>query len=235
MRATGERLSPVAVARLAGVCYLLTVVLGGIGETLQSQVVVAGDAVATAARIAAEGGPVRAAFALFMLEMTCQVATTALFYELFRPVNRAVSLIAAFVSVVGITIKAMSRLFMIAPLTILGGAEYFTAFDPGQLNALAMFSLRLNTQGAGIALVFFGFTALLLGYLVLRSTFLPGFLGVLSVLGGIGWLSFLHPPFADGVFPFVAAVGILGALAMIGWLLMKGVDEARWREQAARA
>lgn len=233
MRAIGERLSPIAVARLAGASYFLTVLLGGIGETLHSQVVVAGDAAATAARIMAEGSPVRAAFALYMLEMTCQVATTALFYELFRPVNRAVSLLAAFVSLVGITIKAGSRLFMIAPLSILGGAEAFSSFDAGQLNALVMLLLRLNTQGAGIALVFFGFTALLLGYLVLRSTFLPRFLGVLSVLGGIGWLSFLYQPLADRVFPFVAGIGIIGALAKIGWLLVKGVDEVRWREQAA--
>ena len=70
---------------------------------------------------------------------------------------------------------------------------------------------------------------------MIRATATIDVNSVLSVLGGIGWLSFLYPPLADQVFPFVAAVGILGALAMIGWLLMKGVDEARWREQAARA
>jgi hypothetical protein len=90
----------------------------------------------------------------------------------------------------------------------------------------------VNDQGAAIGLVFFGFYALLKGYLTFRSTFLPRALGVLSVLGGIGWLSFLYAPLASRVFPVVLAVGLVGSVVNVFWLLVYGVDEQRWREQA---
>ena len=120
-------------------------------------------------------------------------------------------------------------------MLVVRGTHYLSVFSGQQLNAVALLFLRVNDIGAGIALVFFGFYALLKGYLVIRSTFLPRALGWLTVLGGIGWLAFLSPPFGDRVFPFIAVLGIVGALANIGWLLVFGVKEQRWREQASVA
>jgi hypothetical protein len=75
--------------------------------------------------------------------------------------------------------------------------------------------------------VFFGFYALLTGSLVIRSTFLPRILGVLGILGGVGWLSFLYPPLGYRLFLYLAAIGLPGALIMILWLLVFGVNEQR--------
>jgi hypothetical protein len=67
---------------------------------------------------------------------------------------------------------------------------------------------------------------------MIRSTFLPRILGVLSVLGGFGWLSFLYLPLGYRLFPYIAAFGLLGAASLMLWLLAFGVNEQRWREQA---
>src|SRR5256886_14072234 len=101
--------------------------------------------------------------------MACQVAITALFYDLLKPAGRSFSLVAGFLGLAGCVIKTVSRLFYIAPLFILGGAHYLSAFNSEQLQALALLFLKVNDHGAGIGLVFFGFYALLTGYLIVKS------------------------------------------------------------------
>ncbi len=228
-----EKTSPRFNAQITGVVYLLTVLTGIFAEGFVSgRLVVDGDAAATAANILAHESLFQLGFAVYLVEMACQVAFTALFYELLEPAGRTISLIAAFLGLAGCVIKTFSRAFFIVPLFVLGGAHYLSVFSTGQLQALALLLLKVNDRGAAVALVFFGFYALLTGYLIIRSTFLPRILGVLSVLGGLGWLSFLYLPLGYRLFPYIAALGLLGAGALILWLLVFGVDEQRWKEQA---
>jgi hypothetical protein len=81
--------------------------------------------------------------------------------------------------------------------------------------------------------VFFGVYCLLIGCLILRSAFLPRFLGVLMVLAGLGWLIFLYPPLAERLFAYIAIVGITAEALLMLWLLVVGVNSEQWREQAA--
>jgi hypothetical protein len=73
------------------------------------------------------------------------------------------------------------------------------------------------------------------GYLVLRSTFLPRVFGVLGMIAGVGLLMWLSQPLAHRYANTILALGALGALALALWLLIVGVDETRWREQAGRS
>ncbi|MHB0963003.1 MAG: DUF4386 domain-containing protein [Gemmatimonadaceae bacterium] len=226
-------MSPRTAARIAGALYLATMILGVIAQTaISGRLVVIGDAAATAANITASPGLLRVGLAIYLVEMACQVAMTVVFYNLFRPVSRTVSLLAAAFGLVGITVKIVSRLFFISPLLVLGGASYLTVFAPDQLQALSLLFLRVNYTAETIAMVFFGLYALVMGYLIVRSTFLPRVLGVLSALGGIGWVTYLYEPLAVSILPFILGASLIGALAKIGWLLVYGVDEARWREQS---
>src|SRR2546429_2310987 len=228
--------SPRFKARITGAFYLLTILTGIFAEGFVSgRLVVDGDAAATAANILAHRGLFQLGFAVYLIEMACQIAMTALFYDLLKPTGRSVSLLAAFLGFAGCVIKTLSRLFFIAPLFIVGGAHYLSVFSAEQLQALALLFLRVNDHGAAIALVFFGFYALLTGYLIVRSTFLPRILGVLSILGGLGWLTFLYQPLGYHLFPYIAALGLLGAASLILWLLVFGVNEQRWKEQASAA
>jgi hypothetical protein len=224
------------MARIAGALYLLTILTGIFSAGfVTGRLVVNDDAAATAANILAHRGLLQLGFAVYLIEMACQVAITALFYDLLKPAGRSVSLVAAFLGLTGCVIKTFSRVFFIAPLFILGGAHYLSVFSAEQLQALALLFLKVNDRGAGIALVFFGFYALLTGYLIIKSTFLPRILGVLSVLGGLGWLTFLYPPLGGRLFPFIAIFAILGAASLIFWLLVFGVNEQRWKAQAEAA
>ncbi|MGZ3491205.1 MAG: DUF4386 domain-containing protein [Gemmatimonadaceae bacterium] len=231
-----SEMSPRTKARLAGAFYLVTILAGIFAQGfISARLIVPGDAAATASNILSHDGLFRLGFAIYMIEMVCQIVMTVLIYDLLKPVNRSVSLLAAVVGLIGCGIKTFSRLFYFAPLLVLGGTHYLSVFSGEQLNAVALLFLRVNDIGAGIALVFFGIYAILKGYLVIRSTFLPRVLGWLAVLGGIGWLAFLSPPFGERMFSIIAIVGIIGSLANIAWLLVVGVNEQRWREQAGLA
>lgn len=235
-RTEAGKTSPRLMARIAGALYLITILTGIFSAGYVSgKLVVNGDAAATAANILAHRGLFQLAFAVYLVEMACQIAITALFYELLKPAGRSVSLVAAFLGLAGSIIKTFSRVFFIAPLFILGGAHYLSVFSAEQLQALALLFLKVNDRGAGIALVFFGFYAILTGYLIIKSSFLPRVLGVISVVGGLGWLTFLYPPLGGRLFPFVSMFAVLGAAALIVWFVVFGVNEQRWREQAGAA
>src|SRR5438445_926857 len=228
--------SPRTKARITGLFYLLTILTGLFAQGFVSgKLVVGGDAAATATNILTHRGLFQLGFAVYLIEMACQIAMTALFYDLLKPAGRSVSLLAAFLGLAGCVIKTFSRVFYIAPLFVLGGAHYLSVFNPEQLPALALLFLKVNDQGAAMALAFFGFYALLTGCLIFRSTFLPRILGVVSIIAGLGWLIFLYPPLGYRLFPYIAAFGLLGALALIAWLLIFGVNDQLWKEQASAA
>ena len=110
-----------------------------------------------------------------------------------------------------------------------------SGFTSEQVQSIALILLRVNNTGAATAMAFFGFSVTLNGYLILRSTFLPRWLGVLSMICGIGWLTFLYPPLGQRVFTFAAPVGLLSVVIMILWLLIRGVDEDKWQSKTAAA
>lgn len=89
-------------------------------------------------------------------------------------------------------------------------------------------------------MAFFGVYCLLLGVLVLRSRFIPGLVGVLLLLAGTSHLigvvlTFLFPAWLPVIAPWTNPPGIAGEGGLTLWLLIMGVNEPRWREQAAAA
>jgi hypothetical protein len=224
--------SPRLMGRITGAIYLLAMVTGVFAQGFVSgRLVVDGDAVATAANILTHRNLFEWGFTAYLIEMTGQIAMTALFYRLLKPAGETVSLVAAYLGLAGCVIKTVSRLFYIAPMFVLGGAGYLKVFGREQLQALALLFLKVNDRGAGIALAFFGFYAILTGYLIIKSTYLPRILGIVSVIAGAGWLTFLYPPLGYRLFFYIAPFGLLGALGLIVWLLVFSVNEQRWKEK----
>jgi hypothetical protein len=217
--------APRREARITGVVYLLYFLTAISGEFFLKGIVIEGDAAATATNILAHQTLFRLGLATGLIAIACYIAVTALFYGLFKPVNRSLSLLAAFFSLVGCAILAFASLFQLAPLVVLGGGQYLSVFKVEQLRALALLFLELNTLAGNICVVFFGVYCLLIGYLIFRSAFLPRFLGVLMALAGLGWLTFLSPPFADRLSPYNLVLGFLAELLLMLWLLVMGVKE----------
>ena len=227
------KMSPKRLARTAGVFYLITIVAAIVAQGVIAQRIVSStDAAVTARNIVAHADMFRFGYTMYMIEMVAQTIMTMLFYELLKPVSKTWSLVGAVIGVVGCGIKALSRVFFVAPAIVVEGSPYLNTFSTDQLHSLAQLFYEINEMGAAIAVVFFGFSTVITGWLIVRSTYLPAFLGWIAVVGGIGWLSFLWPPLGYRLNMYIAAIGLLGSVATIVWLIVFGVKEDRWAEQA---
>jgi Domain of unknown function (DUF4386) len=229
--------SPRFKARIAGVFYLLTIVARMLVEIfVRNRLVVSDDAAATAINILAHEPLWEWGFVGDVIAFASYIALTALLYELFKPVNRSLSLVAAFFGLVASVVQAMSSLFHLAPLVLVGGAPYLSVFKVEQLQALALVFLRLRAAAYhNIGLVFFGLYLLLVGILILRSKFLPRILGVLMVLAGLSYLAFLSPPLVQSLQPYILVFPGVGQIALCLWLLAMGLNVRRWKEQESAA
>jgi hypothetical protein len=234
--------SPRTLARLAGLFFLLTILGGIVAQAFISQRLINfNDAAATANNILSNKGLFQLGFAVYLIEMACQVTTATLLYQLLKPVHRTVALLAMLLELTGIGIKTVARVFYIAPLFVLGASasggstavsSVLSGFTTEQLQSIALVLLKVNDSGAGVALAFFGFSTPLFGYLIFRSKFLPRWLGALVMVAGLGWLTFLYPPLGYRAFMIIAPLALLSALIKIFWLLVFGVNEEKWKEEA---
>jgi hypothetical protein len=214
--------SPRLRARIVGVVYLLFFLTAILGALLTP---------GTATDIMAHQALFRWGFAVSLISLAFYVALTVLFYILFRPVNRTLALLAAFFSLVGCVMQAVGSVFQLAPLVLLSGNQ-LSAFNVQQLQATAQTFLNLNVQAGYVGIVFFGLFDIAIGLLIWRSTFLPRILGVPMVVAGLTWLAFLSPPLANYLVTPIQVIGFLAEAALMLWLLVRGVNLQRWKEQA---
>ena len=226
--------NPRLIGRILALLSLVLIIGGVFAQGFVSnRLIDFSNAATTANNILAHKGLFQLGFTVFLIEMACNVATTALWYVLLRPVNRSMALVAAFIDLAGAVFKTFARVFFIAPLWVLlrTGSPALSGFTSEQVQSIALILLRVNNTGAATAMAFFGFSVTLNGYLIFRSTFLPRWLGVLGLISGLCWLTFIYPPFGRGIFVYTAIFGLLSSLAMIVRLLI-GVNEERWIKQA---
>jgi hypothetical protein len=232
--------SPRFLARMAGLFWGGTFVVGMLGLVFGSGYLVPGDPAATAAKIVAGESLFRAAAAANLISTACYVGAVLFIYELLKPVQRSFSLLAGFFGLVGCALGAMSGIFQLAPLVLLKAGDAIATIPGEQLHAWLYLFRRLNDQASTIGFLFFGLHCLPVGLLILRSTFLPRFLGLLMVFAGIGWITFclasvLSPPVASFLFPYILLPGMIGEGTLTVWLLARAVDAPRWQEQASGA
>ena len=231
--------SPVRRARIAGGLWLLCIVAGVGSFIAGGPLIVANDAAATAANILANESLFRLGFAANLISGLSYMGVTVFMYYVLKPVSRSLSLLAAFFGLAGVAIGGVAWVSNLAPLSLLHGDQYLGAFTSSQLQAMALVALKLQTHVFFIGMVFFGIQCISIGYLVAQSTFLPRVLGVLLAIGGTCYViasfaNFLLPLRASLV-PFVMPVALIGEGSLTVWLLVKGVNEQRWYEQASAA
>ena len=207
------------------VIYFLT---GILGTVLTRGIIVSTDAASTANNILAHASLYRAGFAVDLVANLIYIALTALLFGFFRPVSPTLALLAAFFSLVGCTVQIVGELLRLAPSVVLANPPLANAFGAQQLQAAALLSVTLHRNVFYIAFVLFACFELVTGFLILQSAFLPRWLGWWWIAGGIGGLTFLWSPLATSIWPLLLVAGA-GEFVLPVWLLVKGVDNSKWR------
>jgi len=232
--------SPLVYARVAGVLILIILVVGPFSLIyVPSTLIVPGDATATADNIRASEWLFRLGIVSQSVVFLTEIVLTVLLYVLLRPVSRTLSLVAAFARLAMAVIQGINLLPYFVALLLLSGAGYLTAFEPDQLDALALLFLDAHQYGDYIWQVFFGLHLFVLGYLIFKSGYFPRILGVLVIVGSLGYLTdsfgnFLYPNY-DEIFGWVVGVtAVIGELPFFLWLLIKGVNVQRYNERAQK-
>ena len=214
------------IARITGALLLIMAVAAGLAELgVHRARVVPGDAAATWGRIATSGLRFRLGFVGYLVAFLCDVPVAVLLYLLVRRASAPLALAAAAFRLVYAAVAAFSLVGYLGPTLVASGARQPSAFDPAQLQALALLSLEAFEQGFGVALALFGVHLLLLAVLLLASSDFPRVLGVLVAVAGLAYLvdSFsrvLAPGFHAAAAPFLAACAML-ELVLAVWLLAR--------------
>jgi hypothetical protein len=235
--ARSEGTSPVARARLAGGLYAIYVAGCMFAQPIvHGMLVVPGNAAATAERIATRGALFQFAMATELFAVICFVAAALLLYGLLRPVNRGLALLALLAAVAESAIQCVSLLIQFVPSILLGAGNAVLPAD--QLQALAYGSFGIGGYGFNIYLVLFGVWFVATGQLVLRSGFLPRFLGVLLWVAGLcclidGFVCLFVPSMVGTTIIYLLAPFGLARFVLAGWLIAVGVNAREWRKMAS--
>jgi hypothetical protein len=221
-------------ARIAGLLYLSIAILAPLGDMLVRQsLIVPGDAATTAHNIAASEGLFRLSFVSDLVVQTIHVFLVVALLKLLKLVNKTHALLMVFLGLVGVPIAMLSGLNLIAALLLSSGAGHLAVLAPDQLQALVPLFLDLHEQGVFIAQIFWGLWLFPLGYLVFKSGYIPRILGILLVIGGLGYLIdclivFLIP----GLDVTISLFTFWGEVLLPLWLLIKGVNVEQWEKHA---
>jgi hypothetical protein len=235
------QVSPAVKARIAAVLCLIDGVAAPFAEFfVRSKLIVYSNAALTANNILAHQTLYRLGAAAWLVALASDAAAAVIFYDLLKPVSKCLSLLVASFRLVFVAIMGANSLNFFAPLTLLQGSSYLLAFKIDQLQALTLASHNLFNTGYDISMVFWGFQIILMGCLILRSTFLPRILGALLTVGGLCYLinsfaDFLKPSLGNALGLYIVAPGALAELLLTLWLLVMGVNVQRWKEQASAA
>jgi len=193
--------------------------------------IVPGDAAETANNIMANELQFRIGICSFIIVIILDVLVAWALYVFLKPVNKSLSLLAAWFRLLYTAVFGFALLYLVTVLRLLSDADYLTVFGTDQLHAQVMLSLNAFSDGWAIGYVcFFSLHLFVLGYLVYKSGYIPRILGVLLIIGGFGYLIdtfalLLLPNYEayEAIFTLLIIPTALGEVLLALWLLIKGV------------
>jgi hypothetical protein len=234
--ATGARMNPNKVARIAGLLYIPPWILSLVAIFLRQDLIVTGDAATTADNIWTSKTVFGLSVTMDLIVQVVFIFLVLYLYQLLKPVSRNQAVLMVILFLVSVPIAMLNALNHFAALLVSSGPDYLTVLPADQLQALVPFFLELNEVGMNIASIFWGLWLFPLGYLVFKSGFLPKILGIYLMISCFGYLIdfvtfFFIPDFGVSINMITGWAELVLCL----WLLIKGVNVEAWEKRALAA
>jgi hypothetical protein len=234
---TSTEPSPLFGARMAGALWLIVILASIVAIIAEASLDLHGDPGTLAANVLASASKIRLIFVALFFGKICYIGVTVLLYELLKPVNKSVALFGAFCGLAGLLTGAGGSINLLTALSLLEEARRATEPVASQLRGVV--KILLGAEGFNGEDVFFGCQMLSVGYLIVRSYFVPRAIGVLVVLGGLSFLitsftTLMAPALGARVAPLILPIVALGEGSLALWLLVRGVNVEQWRSATAR-
>ena len=229
-------------ARITGWLYLIVFVSGMIAEFVaRAPNIVPGNAEATAANIVNSGTTFRIGIAGDLVMIIADVGLGFLFYQLLKPVSRALAALAAMFRLAQASTLGINLLNLFLVLEVSGDAAYLQVFSSAQLDALTLLFAAAHGMGYTLGLVFFGVSLLLVGILSIRAPYLPTVLGVLLTVAAVGYLldtfaqtlMIRYNEYASFFDSAVLIPAFIGELAITVYLLVFGIRKTETEDTGA--
>ena len=218
-------------ARVIGVLYVVTIVTGGWGESHVPNTLLINNTVAgTAHQVASSIGLFRASFAAYLIEASCDITLNVLLYALLRPVSRNLALLALCFGLMATAVYAAGEIFYFAAALPAVDADVARVLSPEIKANFTYLCLTIYGYINGIFAVFYGTAAVVRGYMMMRSGYLPRALSAFFVLGGVGFITknILVVALPQYDIPYVLLPMFLAWCYWVIWQLVKGIDRAEW-------
>ncbi len=228
----------VKTARIAGAVYLSMVVTGPFSLMyVPGKLIVKGNATATASNILAHETMFHLGIVGNLIGSVIFICLAIALYRLFREVDKTQALLMVSLVLVSAAVGFLNELNNIAALTLFRGGDFLSVFNKEQLDALGMLFVRLHSQGNVINEIFWGLWLFPFGVLVYKSRFLPRILGVWLIVNCFAYViisltGIFSPQHYSTVFN-MSFPALLGEIAIMLWLLVKGANVKRLPEPAA--
>jgi len=224
---TSNRIANISLSNsaiIAGIGLILMAILAPIANfAILQKLIVSNDTAKTVSNIVSSEGLFRIGICFFLIVAILDIIVAWALYVFLKPVNKSLSLLAAWFRIVYATFLAVVLIYLLNVLQLLHGAEYLASFTTSQIQAQVMLSLNTFNLGWGFGLIIFGFHLLLLGYLVFRAGYMRRILGILLILASLGYLidgfgKLLSADYNMNISMFT----FIGEVILIFWLLIKG-------------
>lgn len=211
-------------AIIAGIGLLIMAIIAPIANfSIIQELIVYDDTSTTIDNIINSTGLFRTAIFLFLIVALLDIIIAWALYIFLKPINKYLSLLAAWLRVVYAAVLIMVLIYLINVLMLLDGPVYLSGLSTDQINTHVMILLDVFNKGWEFGLILFGFHLLLLGYLFLKAGYMKWILGILLILAALGYL-------IDGIGKLlstdynltISMFTFIGEVILIFWLLIKG-------------